>query len=190
MHFSETSIPGVFLIDSDIFRDERGSFVRVWTHDEFTAHGLETGIALGGLSTNHRRGTIRGLHLQTPPVEQAKAVRAARGAVFDVAVDLRVDSPTYCRWVGVELSADNHRMLYLPKGVAHGYQTLTDDAAVLYFVSAPYSPAHERGVRWNDPAIGVEWPLGPPTVINARDAGYADLPAAGVAGGAGQGQPA
>jgi dTDP-4-dehydrorhamnose 3,5-epimerase len=112
-----------------------------------------------------------------------------RGAIFDVAVDLRPDSPTFRRWVGTELTADNHRLLYVPKGFAHGYQTLTDDAAVLYFVSAAHSPAHERGVRWDDPAIGVDWPLGAPSVINDRDANFPDLLTA-MAREPNRGQPA
>ena len=189
MNFIDTAIPGVHIVDCDVFPDERGAFVRILAPDEFTQRGLEVPIALGALSTNRRRGTIRGLHLQSPPREQAKAVRVVRGAIFDVAVDLRPGSAAYGQWVGVELTADNHRMLYLPRGVAHGYQTLTDDAAVLYFVSAAHSPAHERGVRWNDPAIGVDWPLGAPTVINARDANFPDmLPA--VAREPDRGQPA
>jgi dTDP-4-dehydrorhamnose 3,5-epimerase len=116
-----------------------------------------------------------GLHWQVPPVEQVKSVRVTRGAVFDVVVDLRAGSATFGQWVGVELSADNRRLLYVPAGFAHGYQTLADDTDVFYFVSAPYSPRHETGVRWDDPAFGVEWPLGPPAVISPRDAGYPDF---------------
>ena len=109
------------------------------------------------------------------PFEEAKVIRVTQGAVFDVAVDLRSESPTYLRWVGVELSSTNRRLMYVPKGCAHGYQTLVPDTEVFYFVSAPYSPPHQRGVRWNDPAFGIEWPLGRPSQINARDAGYPDV---------------
>jgi len=175
MTFTETRIAGVWIIQSDVFPDERGEFVRAWVPDEFRAHGLVTDIAQCSLASNVKRGTIRGLHYQTAPYEEVKVVRAVKGEVFDVAVDLRPDSPTYRQWVGAELSARSRRMLYLPAGVAHGYQTLADDTEVLYLVSAPYQPDHQRGVRWNDPAIGIEWPLGRPTRINARDAGYPDL---------------
>ncbi|HXT71675.1 MAG TPA: dTDP-4-dehydrorhamnose 3,5-epimerase [Vicinamibacterales bacterium] len=172
MKFIETAIPGVFIIDSVAFDDDRGTFVPAWLPDEFTARGLSTNIAQASLVRTHRRGTIRGVHFQADPFAEAKTIRVIRGAVFDVAVDLRPDSPTYRRWVGCELSDANRRMLYLPVGCAHGYQTLVDDTDVLYFVSAPYSPPHQRGVRWNDPALGIQWPLGPPTSINERDATY------------------
>ncbi len=175
MHIHETTIPGVRLIDSDVFPDERGLFVRAWVADEFEAMGLETRIVQASLATNTRRGTIRGLHYQAPPFEETKVIRAVRGRVWDVALDLRPDSPTFGRWYGVELGFDNHRLLYIPHGVAHGYQTLTDDAAVFYFVSEPYSPEHQRGVRWNDPAFGIEWPLGSPTSISERDAAFPDF---------------
>ena len=174
MRFTETSIPGVFLIDPDVFEDERGAFVRAWMPDEAAAHGLETKIVQASLALTRDRGTIRGLHYQAAPFGEAKTVRTVRGAIFDVAVDLRPDSPTYLRWVGFELSAANRRVMYLPVGCAHGYQTLEDNSEVFYFVSAAYSPAHQRGARWNDAAFGIKWPLGAPTCINARDAEYPD----------------
>jgi len=177
MTFQETSLPGVWIVDSDVFPDDRGTFVRAWIPDEFSARGLETGIAQCSLSSNHRRGTIRGMHYQAPPFEEVKVIRAVRGTVFDVAVDLRPGSPTFCRWVGVELSAANRRLLYIPQGFAHGYQTLSDDTELLYFVSAPYVPEHQRGVRWNDPALAIDWPLGSPSVIHERDATYPDFDA-------------
>lgn len=172
MTFTDTPIDGVWIIDSDVFSDERGDFVRAWMPEEFRARGLETGIAQCSIASNRARGTIRGLHYQVAPHEEVKVIRAIAGRVWDVAVDLRPDSPTYRRWVGVELTAAGRRMLYLPRGIAHGYQTLTDDAEVLYFVSAPYSPAHQRGLRWDDPAIGIDWPLGSPTRVSPRDAGF------------------
>ena len=175
MTFIETRLPGVLLIDCDVFRDDRGAFVRAWMPEEFAARGLETRLAQASLATNITRGTLRGMHYQTAPFEEVKLIRAARGAVYDVAVDLRPDSPTFREWIGVELTSENHRMLYVPHGCAHGYQTLTDDAAVFYFVSAPYSPAHQAGVRWDDPAFGIQWPLGRPTVINDRDARFPDF---------------
>jgi len=175
MTFNQLSLPGVWLLDADTFEDERGSFSRLWMPDELSARGLEIAVSQCSMATNLRRGTIRGMHYQTAPFEEVKVVRTTRGAIFDVAVDLRPDSPTYKRWVGAELSAENRRALYLPRGVAHGYQTLSDDADVLYLISAPYAPNHQRGVRWNDPAFSIDWPLGAPTMINARDAGYADF---------------
>jgi len=175
MQFTETIIPGVFLIESDVFEDDRGTFVPAWLPDEFASRGLSTEIAQANLVRTRVRGTIRGMHYQAEPFAEAKVIRAIRGAVFDVAIDLRPDSPTYLRWVGCELSEANRRTMYLPKGCAHGYQTLTPDTDVFYFVSANYSPPHQRGVRWNDPAFAIEWPLGPPTSIHERDASYPDI---------------
>jgi dTDP-4-dehydrorhamnose 3,5-epimerase len=174
MTVHETRIPGVLVIDPDVFPDERGAFVRAWLPDEFAARGLETGIAQASVAVNRTRGTIRGLHYQTPPCEEVKLVRVTRGAIYDIAVDLRRESPTFLQWVGVELAQGTHRMLYVPRGCAHGYQTLTDDAEVLYFVSAPYSPGHQAGVRWNDPLFAIDWPLGAPAMIHQRDASYPD----------------
>jgi dTDP-4-dehydrorhamnose 3,5-epimerase len=175
MIFTRTELPGVVIVDCDVFADERGLFARAWMPEEFRAHGLDTRIAQCSLSFNKKRGTIRGLHHQIAPYEEIKLVRTIRGAVFDVAVDLRRDSPTFRQWVGVELSADNRRMLYIPEGLAHGYQTLTDDAELFYFVSTEYSADHQRGVRWNDPAFGIDWPLGEPTSIHDRDRHYGDF---------------
>jgi dTDP-4-dehydrorhamnose 3,5-epimerase len=175
MVFTATRLSGVVIVDCDVFADARGLFARAWMPDEFRANGLDTRIAQCSLSFNRKRGTIRGMHYQVAPFEEIKLVRTTRGAVFDVAVDLRRDSPTFRQWVGVELSADNRRMLYIPEGFAHGYQTLTDDAELLYFVSTEYSAEHQRGVRWDDPAFGVDWPLGQPTVIHDRDKRYADF---------------
>jgi dTDP-4-dehydrorhamnose 3,5-epimerase len=169
MTFTETSIPGVLIVDCDVFADERGSFSPVWLPAPLQARGLETTIAQCSFASNRRRGTLRGLHYQAPPHEEVKLVAAVRGALFDVVVDVRRDSPTYRHWVGVELTADRRRMLYLPRGTAHGYQTLTDDVDVFYFVSAPYMPDLQRGIRWDDPALAIEWPLGPPTVLSERD---------------------
>jgi len=173
--FTETAIPGVLIVQSQRIRDERGALEVPWHEAPFAARGLETHVAQCNIATNPRRGTIRGMHYQAAPFEEVKVIRPIRGAVFDVVVDLRRDSPTFRRWVGVELDAAAGRMLYVPRGFAHGYQTLTDDAEVLYIVSAQYSPPHQRGVRWNDAAFGIEWPLGSPAVINPRDASYPDF---------------
>ena len=175
MLFTDTKLPGVVIVDCDTFVDARGSFARAWHSEEFGAHGLDTRITQCTMAFNHRRGTVRGMHYQAAPMAEVKVVRVTRGAIFDVAVDLRPDSPTFRQWTGVELSADNRRTLYIPIGMAHGYQTLTDDAEVMYFVSADYSPPHQRGVRWNDPAFGIEWPLGEPAMINERDRTYPDF---------------
>lgn len=174
MQFTATPLAGVFVIEADVFDDPRGTFVCAWVADELRAHGLDPGIAQCSLSENLRRGTIRGLHFQTAPHQAAKTVCATRGAIFDVAVDLRPASPTFCRWTGTELSSTNRRSLHIPAGCAHGYQTLDDDAVMMYFVSTPYAPAHQGGVRWDDPAFDVRWPLSP-TVINARDRAYPDF---------------
>ncbi|HUF48526.1 MAG TPA: dTDP-4-dehydrorhamnose 3,5-epimerase [Vicinamibacterales bacterium] len=178
MQFHDTTIPGVRLVEADVFPDERGLFVRAWVADEFATAGLETGVTQASLATNTRRGTVRGLHYQVAPFEEVKVIRAVKGVVWDVALDLRRGSPTWGRWFGVELGQDNHRMLYIPPGVAHGYQPLTDDAVVFYFVSAPYSPNHQRGVRWNDPQFAIAWPLGTPTCLSERDAAFSDVAAA------------
>lgn len=175
MHFTDTKIPGVILVTPDVFADERGVFARAWMPDEFAARGLDIHIAQASSALTHRRGSIRGMHYQAAPFEETKVVRVVRGAVFDVAIDLRPASPTFRQWVGMELSAENRRMMHIPPGCAHGYQTLADETEVFYFVSAPYSPPHQRGVRWNDPAFGIVWPLGTPTSIHDRDAGYPDV---------------
>jgi dTDP-4-dehydrorhamnose 3,5-epimerase len=175
MEFRETALPGVLIVDSDVFEDDRGSFTRAWRPDEFRARGLETHIEQCMMAYNRRRGTVRGMHFQAPPFDEVKLVRATRGVVYDVILDLRPESPTFKKWIAVELSADNHRIVYIPKGLAHGYQTLSDDAELMYFVSADYSPAHQRGVRYSDPAFGITWPLGAPSAINERDATYPDF---------------
>jgi dTDP-4-dehydrorhamnose 3,5-epimerase len=171
----ETSVAGAYLIEADIFPDTRGQFVRGWVADELSGRGLDTRIEQCSLATNTRRGTIRGMHFQTGPFDGAKTVRVTRGAVFDVAIDLRRDSVTFRCWFGVELTDRRYVSLYVPAGCAHGYQTLVDDAEVLYFTAAAYAPAHQGGVRWDDPTFRIEWPLGPPTLINERDRTYADF---------------
>jgi dTDP-4-dehydrorhamnose 3,5-epimerase len=171
----ETYVGGVYLIEADIFPDARGQFVRGWVADELSAHGLDTHVEQCSLATNTRRGTIRGMHFQVEPYDGAKTVRVTRGAIFDVALDLRPGSSTFGRWFGVELTDRRYESLYVPAGCAHGYQTLVDDADVLYFTAARYAPTHQGGVRWDDPAFRMEWPLGPPTLINDRDRTYPDF---------------
>jgi len=172
VNFSATAIPGVHLIIPEMQEDVRGGFARLWSEREFAEHGLETRVAQSSMSTNRRRGTLRGMHYQVAPFEEAKLVRCVRGAIFDVAIDLRPESPTFRRHVAVELNASNRNTLYIPTGFAHGFQTLADDTEVWYQMSQVFSAEHARGVRWNDPAFGIAWPISPPTVILERDATY------------------
>ena len=175
MVFGETPIAGAVLIELEPLADERGSFARTFAVDEFAANGLETRVVQCNTSTNTRAGTLRGLHYQASPHAEAKLVRCVRGSIFDVVVDLRPESPTYCVWYGVELSAANLRMLFVPAGLAHGFQTLEDDTEVLYQMSEEYSAEHARGVRWDDPAFGIEWPDTDVRTISERDRDYADF---------------
>ena len=158
MHFEATPIPGVFLITLDQKTDERGHFARLWCRDELVRRGLTADLAQCNISFNRCRGTLRGMHWQAAPHEEAKMVRCNRGALYDVVLDLRPQSPSYQRWFATELSQDNARLVYIPEGCAHGFQTLQDNTEILYFISVPYAPASARGVRWNDPAFGIVWP--------------------------------
>jgi dTDP-4-dehydrorhamnose 3,5-epimerase len=168
MIFIPMRLKGAWLIDVEPKEDERGFFARTWCRKELAAQGLDTEIAQENVSYNRHCGTVRGLHFQRPPHEETKIVRCTRGAIFDVIVDLRRRSPTYLGWQGFELSADNRRALYVPKGFAHGFQTLTDDAEIAYQISAFYAPEAAGGYRYDDLAFGIAWPL-PVTVISGRD---------------------
>ena len=171
MIFSETKLPGVFIIDPEPFEDERGFFARLWSQPEFDAYGIDGRLVESNISFNSRKGILRGLHYQAPPYEQSKLVRCTLGSIYDVAVDLRADSPTRHQWVAVELTQDNHRMLFIPGWCAHGYQTLTERSEVFYQMSNFYNAESSRGVRWNDPAFGIKWPLPDPIMID-RDRNY------------------
>jgi dTDP-4-dehydrorhamnose 3,5-epimerase len=171
----ETALSGVLIVEADRYADDRGAIMPAWIADEFAARGLASAFAQCNLVRNRRRGTLRGLHYQDAPYAETKLVRAVRGVIYDVAVDLRPASPTFCRWVGVELDAASPRLLYLPEGIAHGYQTLTDDAEMLYFITQRYRPDYQRGVRWDDPAFGVAWPIQPPAMLHPRDASFPDF---------------
>src|SRR5262249_38050310 len=151
-----------------------GFFTRTWADDEFARHGLDSTLVQCNLSWNSKKGTLRGMHFQRVPFAEIKIIRCTRGRLLDVIVDLRRESATFCRWHAVELTAELRHMLYIPKGFAHGYLTLEDDVEAYYHVSAPYSQAHAEGVRWNDPAFGIEWPA-EPTVISDRDRRWADF---------------
>jgi dTDP-4-dehydrorhamnose 3,5-epimerase len=159
MRFMETAVRGAFAIDLDLRADHRGFFARTWCALEFQARGLNPRIAQVNISASRLRGTLRGMHLQLAPCREAKTVSCVRGAIYDVVLDLRPDSPTFLRWAAVELSAGCRRSLHIPEGCAHGFQTLEADSEVLYFMSELYSPSHGRGVRYDDPAFGIEWPL-------------------------------
>jgi dTDP-4-dehydrorhamnose 3,5-epimerase len=171
MRFTQTKVAGAFLIEPELVTDERGFFARTWCREEFEEHGLNPSLAQANLSFNHRGGTLRGMHYQAAPHQEAKLIRCTSGAIWDVALDLRPGSSTYRAWFGAELSAANRAMLYVPEGCAHGFLTLADATEVAYQMSAPYAPAAARGVRWDDPAFGIEWP-GEVLVINERDASY------------------
>ena len=168
MIFTATPLQGAWLIDIDPHFDERGFFARTWCRQELADHGLDTEIVQENLSYNHHRGTVRGLHFQQPPHEESKIVRCTRGAIFDVIVDLRPQSPTYRQWQGVELAAANHRALYIPKGFGHGFQTLIDETEISYQMSAFHTPQAASGHRYDDAAFGIVWPL-PASVISGRD---------------------
>lgn len=176
MIFTPTQLAGVWLVDQDRRGDERGWFARTWCAEEFARHGLNPKLTQCSASFNHRRGTLRGMHYQAAPHEEAKLVRCVRGAMFDVALDLRAGSPTFHQWVGVKLTPDNGRALYVPEGCAHGFQTLVADTEVLYQISTPWHPESGRGVRWDDPAFGIQWPLAEPCHLSPRDATYPDFP--------------
>ncbi len=174
MIISETELQGVYVIKPERFEDARGFFAPSFSQREFEKRGLTTCFVENNISYNHRRGTLRGLHYQAAPYGQAKLVRCTRGAIFDVAVDVRPDSPTLRKWVGFELTAENRFMMYLPGAVAHGFQTLADDTEVFYQVSEFYRPEMNMGWRWNDPVFGIDWPLPHECIINVRDATYPD----------------
>lgn len=172
MIFQPTSIQGAFLVGLEPHHDERGFFARSWCRDEFDAHGLDNELAQCAISHNDRRATLRGLHYQAPPHAEAKLVRCTSGRIFDVIVDLRRSSPTFKQSWSTELSADNRHMVYIPKGLAHGFLTLEDHSEVTYQMSAPYHPESARGTRYDDPAFGITWPM-TPAVIGARDLDFA-----------------
>lgn len=174
MIFRETELSGVHVVELEPQRDERGWFARVWDPEEFDTAGLEPKVAQISIASNSRRGTLRGLHFQAEPHAEAKLVACIRGALFDVVVDLRPNSATYRQWLGIELRAGVERLLFVPEGFAHGYLTLADDTEALYLISTPYAAEAARGVRWDDPAFGIEWPS-EPAVISERDRSWPDF---------------
>ena len=174
MKFTETKLKGAFLVTLAKIEDHRGYFARGWCSEDFTRHGLVSTMTQLNVGFSHKKGTVRGLHYQIAPHAEAKFVRCTRGAIYDVIVDLRPTSPTRGQWHAEELSSDNQRMLYAPEGFAHGYQTLVDNSETYYLTSAPYVAASARGVRFDDPAFGIAWPI-PVEVISDVDRGWPDF---------------
>ncbi len=179
MIFTETKLKGAFILDLELRADDRGAFARTFCMKEFEQHGLKPSVAQCNLSYNYKAGTLRGMHYQLPPAAETKLVRCTKGAIYDVIIDMRPESPTYMQHIGVELSAENHRALYVPELFAHGYLALTDGAEVVYQVGEFYTPGYERGLRYDDPAFGIEWPM-PITVISEKDAAWESFGAVAV----------
>ena len=176
MIFTPTKIQGVFNLDPERIEDERGFFARTWCQTEFADQGIDPRLVQNNLSFNKRKGTLRGMHYQKPPHEETKIIRCTMGAIYDVALDLRPDSPTFKQWVGATLTAENRQMLVVPPGCAHGFLTLEDNTEVFYQMSEFYEPSYAAGVRWNDPAFGIRWP-GKVTMMIDRDRNYPDFAA-------------
>ena len=168
MKFARTKLPGAWVIELEPKEDERGFLARTFCEDEFADHGLHTRWPQCNLTLTRKRGTIRGMHYQAEPKPEIKLIRCSVGAVYDVLVDIRRDSPMFGKWEAFDLSASNRRMLYVPGGIAHGFQCLADDSELFYQMSEVYFPDLARGVRWNDPAVGISWPLSDP-MISERD---------------------
>lgn len=173
MKFIPTPLIDAYVIEPEKLEDDRGFFARTWCQDEFAKHNLDSNLVQCNISFNKKRGTLRGMHLQLPPFAETKLVRCTQGAIYDVIVDLRPDSKTYLKWTGVELSASNRKTLYVPKGFAHGFQTLADDTEVFYQMSEFYHPEVAQGFRWNDPKFNIQW-IEEATVISERDRTYPD----------------
>lgn len=180
MIFEPAPVNGAWILDLERREDDRGFFARAWCRKEFEAHGLVSSFVQTNVSLSRSKGTIRGLHYQVAPYEEAKLVRCVRGAIWDVLLDLRPASSTFLRWFGVNLTAENRRQLYIPEGCAHGYQTLTDASEVSYNVSAFYAPEAERGIRWNDPLFAIDWPIADTPFVSPKDQAWPDFTASAV----------
>lgn len=173
MKFTETPIHGAMIIELEKHEDHRGYFARGFCKKEFESHGLDHQIVQCNFSKSHHKGTLRGMHYQEKPFSEVKMVRCIKGSIYDAIVDIREDSPTYMKWFGVELTEENYKMLYIPKGLAHGFQTLQDDSVIFYMVTEYYNKDAEGGVRWNDPAFNIKWPLDV-SEISDKDKTYPD----------------
>lgn len=174
MVFVETKLQGVYILDVEKREDERGFLARTFCREEFEAHGLDPRVAQCSTSFNKQKATLRGMHYQVAPHAEVKVVRCTAGAIYDVAVDLRPESLTHKQWVAVELTEDNRRAIYIPAGCAHGFLTLVDNSEVYYQISEFYHPQAARGVRWNDPALGIQWPFSEGPIVSEKDRSYAD----------------
>ena len=174
MIFSQTKLKGAFIIEPERLEDERGFFARTWCRQEFEAHGLNPNLVQCNISFNKKKGTLRGMHYQAAPYQEAKVVRCTAGAIYDVIIDLRPASATFKQWMAVALTAENCKMLYVPEDFAHGFQTLADNTEVFYQMSEFYHPECARGARWDDPMFGIEWPL-PEITLSAKDQTYANF---------------
>jgi len=172
MLFTETRLKGAFIIDLEPREDERGFFARSWCTEEFEKLGLNPHLAQCNISFNKKRGTLRGLHYQAAPFLEAKLVRCTMGAIYDVIVDMRVDSLTFRQWLAVELTAENRRAIYIPEKFAHGFQALKDNTEVFYQMTESYHPDYARGIRWNDPTFAIEWPLRNELILSGKDSSY------------------
>ena len=171
MVFKETKLKGAFIINLKRLEDERGFFARTFCQKEFQEHGLNPQIAQANISYNKKRGTFRGMHMQLAPYEESKLIKCTGGAIYDVIIDMRISSDTFKQWVGAELTAENHQMLYVPEGFAHGFITLKNDKEVTYQMNQFYAPGSEKGFRWDDPAFGIEWPI-QPVLISEKDKNF------------------
>lgn len=174
MIFRETKLTGAFIIELEPIRDTRGFFARAWCQREFEAHGLISNFVQTNITVSPQKGTLRGLHYQVAPFEEVKLVRCVRGAIFDIIIDLRPKSPTCNQWLETDLTADDYKMLYIPAGFAHGYQIVLDNTEVFYQVGQFYSPGYDRGIRWNDPAFPIKWPINHPVILSDKDQCWPD----------------
>ncbi|MFF2018102.1 dTDP-4-dehydrorhamnose 3,5-epimerase [Paenibacillus sp. NPDC058177] len=173
MRFTETKLSGAYLIEMQLLTDSRGHFARSWCYEEFASRGLEASFVQCNISYNKYKGTLRGLHYQSFPYEETKLVRCTKGSIYDVIVDIRPNSPTYKQWFGIELSETNYKMLYIPKGFAHGFQTLSDDTEVFYQMGQVYKEEYARGLKWDDPVFNITWPKEEKDrIISERDLNY------------------
>ena len=171
MIFTETKLKGVYIIELEKLNDERGFFARTWDKEVFEKKGFDSKLVQCNISFNKLKGTVRGIHYQTTPFEESKIVRCTKGKIFDVIIDLRSNSSSYTKWISVELTEQNHYMIFIPKGCAHGFQTLEDDTEVFYQISEFYNSEHYHGIRWNDPKFDIKWPL-KISLISEKDASY------------------
>jgi dTDP-4-dehydrorhamnose 3,5-epimerase len=174
MIFKETAVKDAFVIEIEKRTDDRGFFARTWCKNEFEKHGLNTNLVQVNIAYNKKRGTLRGMHYQIAPYAETKLIRCTKGAIYDVIIDIRKNSSTYKQWIGVELTEDNYKMLYVPEGFAHGYLTIKDQTEVIYQVSQFYAPNSEQGIRWDDPSFNIKWPETDERIISEKDRNWTD----------------